>query len=64
MSEIHYETESYYIFDRAYNKFSQLFGINQIGAYFVVRAKKIYNARPSNGNADYLKMYFLIVQLN
>lgn len=27
-------------FDRAYNKFSQLFSINQIGAYFVVRAKK------------------------
>ena len=40
MSEIPYETGSYYIFDRAYNKFSQLFSINQIGAYFVVRAKK------------------------
>ena len=40
MNEIPYETDSYYIFDRAYNKFSQLFSINQIGAYFVVRAKK------------------------
>ena len=40
MNEIPYETGSYYIFDRAYNKFSQLFSINQIGAYFVVRAKK------------------------
>ena len=40
MSEIPYETGSCYIFDRAYNKFSQLFSINQIGAYFVVRAKK------------------------
>ena len=40
MKEIPYETGSYYIFDRAYNKFSQLFSINQIGAYFVVRAKK------------------------
>ena len=40
MSEIPYETDSYYIFDRAYNKFSQLFSINQISAYFVVRAKK------------------------
>jgi hypothetical protein len=39
-SEIPYETDSYYIFDRAYNKFSQLFRINQISAYFVVRAKK------------------------
>ena len=40
MSEIPYETGSYYIFDRAYNKFKQLYGINRIGAYFVVRAKK------------------------
>ena len=40
MSEIPYETGSYYIFDRAYNKFSRLFSINQIGAHFVVRAKK------------------------
>ena len=40
MNEIPYETGSYYIFDRAYNKFSQLFSINQIGTYFVVRAKK------------------------
>lgn len=40
MSEVPYETGYYYILDRAYNKFSQLFSINQIGAYFVVRAKK------------------------
>ena len=40
MSEIPYETSFYCIFDRTYNKFSQLFSINQIGAYFVVRAKK------------------------
>lgn len=40
MSEIPYETGSYYIFDRAYNKFQQLYSIDQIGAYFVVRAKK------------------------
>ena len=40
MNEIPYEIGSYYIFDRAYNKFSQLFSINQIGAFFVVRAKK------------------------
>lgn len=40
MSEIPRETGSYYIFDRAYNKYLQLLSINQIGAYFVVRAKK------------------------
>ncbi len=40
MDEIIYECGSYYIFDRAYNKFKALYKIHQIGAYFVVRAKK------------------------
>ncbi|MBR2367700.1 MAG: IS4 family transposase [Alistipes sp.] len=40
ISEIPYETGSYYIFDRAYNKLSQLYSIDQIGVYFIVRAKK------------------------
>lgn len=40
MSEIPYESDSYYIFDRAYNDFKQLFRINVIGAFYVVRAKK------------------------
>lgn len=40
MSEIPYETGSYYIFDRAYNNFKALHRIAQIEAYFVVRAKK------------------------
>lgn len=40
MSEIPYETGSYYIFDRAYNNFKALYKIRQIDAYFVVRAKK------------------------
>ena len=40
MSEIPYETGSYYVFDRGYNNFSQLYRIEQIGAYFVIRAKK------------------------
>ena len=48
MNEIPYETGSYYIFDRAYNKFSQLFSINQIGAYFVVRAKKNLQCKTIN----------------
>ena len=33
------ETGSYYIFDRAYNFFSQLYRFHCAGAYFVVRAK-------------------------
>jgi hypothetical protein len=40
MNDIHYESGSYYIFDRAYNNFRMLYKIRQIEAYFVVRAKK------------------------
>lgn len=40
MKGIPYEPDSYYIFDRAYNSFKMLYKIHQIGAYFVVRAKK------------------------
>ena len=40
MKEIPVETGSYYIFDRAYNFFSQLYRFHCAGAFFVVRAKK------------------------
>lgn len=40
MKEIPYEPDSYYIFDRAYNHFKMLNKIHQIGAFFVIRAKK------------------------
>lgn len=40
MKEIHYESRSYYIFDRAYNSFKLLHQIHQIKAFFVIRAKK------------------------
>ena len=40
MDEIPYEPGSYYVFDRAYNDFKRLFRITEIGASFVVRAKK------------------------
>jgi hypothetical protein len=39
MDEIPYETGAYYIFDRGYNHFKSLFRIENIGSYFVVRAK-------------------------
>ena len=38
--DIPYEKGTYYIFDRGYNDFSNLFNIEQIEATFVVRAKK------------------------
>ncbi|UUV21790.1 IS4 family transposase [Paenimyroides aestuarii] len=40
MNEIPYESESYYVFDRAYNNFKMLYKIHQIGAFFVIRTKK------------------------
>lgn len=39
MKEISIESGSYYIFDRAYNNFKELYRIHQAGGYFVVRAK-------------------------
>ena len=46
MKEISYESGSYYIFDRAYNHFKMLYKIHQIGAFFVVRAKKNLQYKP------------------
>jgi hypothetical protein len=46
MNEIPYESGSYYIFDRAYNNFKMLCKIHQIGAYFVIRAKKNLQYKP------------------
>ena len=40
MKEIPYESESYYIFDRGYNAFKELFKIHQQESFFVVRTKK------------------------
>jgi hypothetical protein len=46
MKEIPYESDSYYIFDRAYNHFKMLYKIHQIGAFFIVRAKKNLQYKP------------------
>lgn len=40
MAVIPYETGSYYIFDRGYNNFKQLYRIEEIESFFVVRTKK------------------------
>lgn len=40
MKEIPYESGAYYVFDRDYNAFKELFKIHQVGSFFVVRAKK------------------------
>ena len=40
MRVIHYESGSYYVFDRAYNAFKELYRIHLHESYFIVRAKK------------------------
>ncbi len=40
MCEIPYETGSYYVFDRGYNAFKELFKIHKMDSFFIVRAKK------------------------
>ena len=39
MQEIPYETDAYYIFDRGYNNFNELYRIQRMESFFVVRAK-------------------------
>ena len=39
MKEIPYETDAYYIFDRGYNNFGELYRIQRMASFFVVRAK-------------------------
>ena len=39
MQEIPYETDAYYIFDRGYNNFKELYRILRMESFFVVRAK-------------------------
>lgn len=46
MPEIPYENGAHYIFDRGYNDFGNLYMINRIGAFFVVRAKTNVRFKP------------------
>ena len=39
MSSISYEPNAYYIFDRAYDSFKELYRIHLMSSYYVVRAK-------------------------
>ena len=39
MPEIPYETGAYYVFDRGYNNFGELYRIQRMESFFVVRAK-------------------------
>ena len=43
MDSFHYQSDAFYIFDKAYVKLLSLSKIDEIGAYFVVRRKKKMN---------------------
>lgn len=46
MPEIPYEKDAHYIFDRGYNDYGNLFKINLVGGYFVLRAKTNVRLKP------------------
>ena len=46
MSEISYEEGAHYIFDRGYNDYGNLFKINIVGGFFVLRAKTNVRLKP------------------
>ena len=46
MPEIPYENDAHYIFDPGYNDFGNLYTINRIGAFFVIRAKTNVRFKP------------------
>ncbi len=56
MDFIPYESEAYYVFDRAYLDFKRLYHINELSAYFVIRSKsnmkfrRIYSNKTDKGN--------------
>lgn len=60
MKEIPYESDSYYIFDRAYNNFKALFKTYQIGAFFIIRAKKNLQYKPIKWKRRLPKMCYQI----
>ena len=58
MYSIHYEPNAYYIFDRAYDFFKELYRIHLTGSFFVVRAKTILKYTMVNGNVGiFLRIY-------
>lgn len=49
MREIPYEANAFYIFDRAYGSFTELYKIHLTGSFYIVRAKKNLQYRVSRG---------------
>ena len=57
LSSIHYEPNAYYIFDRAYDSFKELYKIHLTDSFFVVRAKTNLKYKDSPMEAKNAKEY-------
>ena len=53
MSSIHYEPNAYYIFDRTYDSFKELYRIHLTDSFFVVRAKTNLNQMEAKNAKEY-----------
>lgn len=62
MPEIPYEKGAHYVFDRGYNDFGNLYTINRIEAFFVVRAKTMSGSSQRPGNDGCRRTSYLIPQ--
>lgn len=51
LKELHFLPDAFYILDRGYNDFSELYRINNSRAYFVIRAKNTLNFKRQYSNS-------------
>lgn len=61
MKYIPYESVPYYVFDRGYNVFKEVYKRYLHESFFVVKAKRIYSLNVSDGDADFQRMYLPIL---
>ncbi|MGF0089601.1 hypothetical protein ACQRC7_03575 [Segatella copri] len=64
MSSIPYEPNSYYIFDKAYDIFKELYKIHLTGSYYVVRAKTNLKYKMVKWKRRMLYAYRLVLPLS
>lgn len=64
MSSISYEPNSYYIFDRVYDTFKELYKIHLTGSYYVARAKTNLKCKMEKLKRRMLYAYRLVLPLS
>lgn len=64
MDVIPYESDSFYVFDRAYNDYHRLYKLHMMDSFLLYGLKQILRRKYSNGNDVYLRIYSPTVRLN